>query len=110
MTKSTVPVGHRRFMWDAKTAWRKMTPKQRTVFMAWVLSAEGQALPILWDSQDRASACGIEEVSHRVAEALEERAPDGVVVGEDERATITEALSLFVTEGRAGLVRGGQSR
>jgi hypothetical protein len=44
MTKSMVPTGHRRFMWDARTAWRKMSDEQRVEFLRW--AAAGAACPV----------------------------------------------------------------
>ncbi len=36
----TLPKGDRRRMSDGRNAWRKMTPKQRAEFLAWI-KAEG---------------------------------------------------------------------
>jgi len=35
------------------------------------------------------------DLSHAIAEALEKAAPDGIVVGEDERAVICDVISNF---------------
>ena len=46
----------------------------------------GGFIPAAW------RAASLDQMAHRVAEALEAAAPTGVVVGEDERAVIRAAL------------------